>query len=67
MRSEIGGGHGDSSDVSPRMLWWPETKVAGQYLSRYLSRSMEPVQPVEPLPADAVPVEVDLTHAQSGT
>lgn len=67
MRSKIAGGHGDSSDVSTRMLWWPETKVAGQYLSHYLSRSMEPVQPVEPLPADAVPVEVDLTHAQSGT
>ena len=61
MRSKIAGGHGDSSDVSTRMLWWPETKVAGQYLSHYLSRSMEPVQPVEPLPADAVPVEVDLT------
>ena len=67
MRSKITGGHGESSDVSTRMLWWPETKVAGQYLSHYLSRSMEPVQPVEPLPADAVPVEVDLTHAQSGT
>ena len=67
MRSRIAGGHGDSSDVSTRMLWWPETKVAGQYLSHYLSRSMEPLQPAEPLPADAVPVEIDLTHAQSGT
>ncbi|MGH2979685.1 MAG: FAD-dependent oxidoreductase, partial [Solirubrobacterales bacterium] len=67
MRSEIAGGHGDSSVVSTHMLWWPETKVAGQYLSHYLSRSVEPVQPVEPLAADAVPVELDLTHAQSGT
>jgi sulfide:quinone oxidoreductase len=67
MRSQIAGGHGDSSDVSTRMLWWPETKVAGQYLSHYLSRSMEPLQPAEPLPADAVPVEIDLTHAQSAT
>jgi sulfide:quinone oxidoreductase len=67
MRSQIAGGHGDSSDVSSRMLWWPETKVAGQYLSHYLSRSTEPVQPVEPLPVDAVPVELDLTHAQSAT
>jgi sulfide:quinone oxidoreductase len=67
MRSQIAGGHGDSSEVSPRMLWWPETKVAGQYLSHYLSRKIEPVQPVEPLPADAVPIEIDLTHAQSGT
>ncbi len=67
MRSQIAGGHGDRSDVSSRMLWWPETKVAGQYLSHYLSHSMEPVHPAEALPADAVPVEVDLTHAQSGT
>ena len=63
MRSEIAGGHGDSSDVSTRMLWWPEAKVAGQYLSHYLSRTIGPVKPVEPLPADAVPVEIDLTDA----
>jgi len=67
MRSEIAGGQGDSSDVSTRMLWWPETKVAGQYLSHYLSRSLSPVHPVEPLPPDAIPVELDLRHAQSAT
>ncbi len=67
MRSQIAGGHGDRSDVSTRMLWWPETKVAGQYLSHYLSRAAEPVQPAQPLPADAVPVEVDLAHTQAGT
>jgi sulfide:quinone oxidoreductase len=67
MRAQIAGGQGDVSEVSTRMLWWPETKVAGQYLSHYLTRTMEPLQGVEPLPADAVPVEVDLTHAQSGT
>jgi sulfide:quinone oxidoreductase len=67
MRSEIAGGQGDSSDVSTRMLWWPETKVAGQYLSHYLSRSLSPVHPVEPLPPDAIPVELDLGQAQSAT
>jgi len=67
MRAQIAGGHGDKSEVSTRMLWWPETKVAGQYLSHYLSRTTEPVKPVEPLPVDAVPVEIDLTHAQAGT
>jgi sulfide:quinone oxidoreductase len=65
MRSEIAGGQGDSSDVSTRMLWWPETKVAGQYLSHYLSRSLAPVQPADPLPADAIPIEVDLSQAPS--
>jgi len=67
MRSEIAGGQGDSSDISTRMLWWPETKVAGQYLSHYLSRSLAPVQPAEPLPADAIPIDVDLTQAQVAT
>ena len=67
MRSEIAGGQGDNSDVSTRMLWWPETKVAGQYLSHYLSRSLSPVHPVEPLPPDAIPIELDLRHAQSAT
>lgn len=67
MRFQIAGGHGDASDFSTRMLWWPETKVAGQYLSHYLSQNVEPVHPVEALPVDAVPVELDLTHAQSGT
>lgn len=67
MRSEIAGGQGDSSDVSTRMLWWPETKVAGQYLSHYLSRSLSPVHPAEPLPPDAIPIELDLGHPQSAT
>jgi sulfide:quinone oxidoreductase len=67
MRSEIAGGHGDASDVSTRMLWWPETKVAGQYLSHYLARRAAPMRPAEPLPADAIPIELDMTHAQSRT
>ena len=65
MRAEVSGGRGEASEVSRRMLWWPEMKVAGQYLSHYLSRQIEPVRPAEPLPADAIPVEVDLTQAPS--
>jgi sulfide:quinone oxidoreductase len=64
MRAEIAGGHGDSADLSTRLLWWPETKVAGRYLSHYLARGVEPVHPVEPLPADAIPIELDLTRPE---
>ena len=66
LRSEVAGGRGDVSEVSRRLLWWPEMKVAGRYLSHYLSREAEPVRQSEPLPPDAIPVELDLTGIPSG-
>jgi sulfide:quinone oxidoreductase len=66
MRSEIAGGHGDAGQVSDHMLWWPETKIAGQYISAYLANKIDPIQPKAPLAPDAIPVEVDLTEAASG-
>ena len=36
---------------------------AGEYLSPYLSRRVEPVEPKGPVPADAVPIDVDLSEA----
>jgi len=65
LRSEVTGGRGDA-EVSRRLLWWPEMKVAGRYLSHYLSREAEPVHPADPLPADAIPIEVDLSEISSG-
>jgi len=62
MRSEVTGGRGDAS-VSDHILWWPQTKVAGQYVSQYLAKRIEPIQPKAPLAADAIPVEVDITEA----
>jgi sulfide:quinone oxidoreductase len=66
LRSVPAGGQGDVSEVSKRVLWWPEMKVAGQYLSHYLSREAEPVRPAEPLRADAIPVEVDFSQHAGG-
>ena len=66
LRAEVSGGRGDASKVSRRLLWWPEMKVAGRYLSHYLSREAEPIQPADPLPADAIPIEVDLSEISSG-
>ena len=63
MRSEVTGGQGDASRISDHMLWWPQTKVAGQYVSQYLANKIDPIQPKAPLAADAIPVEVDISEA----
>ena len=63
MRADVTGGHGDSSDVSTEMLWCPDGKIAARYLSHYLARRAEPVQPAKPLPPGAIPVDVMLAAA----
>jgi sulfide:quinone oxidoreductase len=60
MRNELTGGHGERSDVSAQLLWWPEGKVAGRHLSGYLAHDAQPLAPAPPLAADAIPVDVDL-------
>jgi sulfide:quinone oxidoreductase len=60
MRSDPAGGEGDRSDVSSEVLWWPEGKIAGRFLSHYLARKAHPVEPQKPLTADAIPVDVEL-------
>jgi sulfide:quinone oxidoreductase len=37
LRAEIGGGSGDSFEVSTAPLWWPGAKIAGRYLAPYLA------------------------------
>jgi sulfide:quinone oxidoreductase len=60
MRSEVTGGHGEPSEVSTEMLWWPEGKIAGQYLTRYLAQQAKPVEAKPPLTTGAIPIDVDL-------
>ena len=62
MRNEVTGGAGESSEISTQILWWPEGKIAGQYLSQYLSRHAQPIQPKDPLTAGAIPVDVELVR-----
>jgi len=38
MRSELGGGAGQTSTVAAQALWWPPGKLAAQYLTPYLAR-----------------------------
>jgi sulfide:quinone oxidoreductase len=37
LRSELGGGHGDTSAVSSQAMWWPPSKIAGRYLAPFLA------------------------------
>ena len=38
MRSELGGGAGQTSSVTEQALWWPPGKLAAHYLTPYLAR-----------------------------
>jgi sulfide:quinone oxidoreductase len=60
MRSEVTGGRGEASEDSTEMLWWPDGKIVGRYISLYLAREAQPVEPQRPLTPDAIPVDVEL-------
>ena len=60
MRNELTGGLGERSEVSSDMLWWPEGKIAGRYLTRYLAHEAHAIEPQRPLTPDAGPVDVEL-------
>jgi sulfide:quinone oxidoreductase len=57
--TEIGGGRGETSTVTPYPLWWPPSKIAGGYLARYLREAGLPVPPPPAGPV-TLPVEVEL-------
>jgi sulfide:quinone oxidoreductase len=63
MRSEVTGGRGERSEVGTEMLWWPEGKIAGRYLTRYLARQAKPVEPQPPLATGAIPIDIQLATA----
>ena len=35
------GGHGEDSEVSDHALWWPPSKISGEYLAPYLGEAAE--------------------------
>jgi sulfide:quinone oxidoreductase len=63
MRSEVTGGRGEPSSGTTEMLWWPDGKIVGRFLSLYLAREARPVEPQKPLTPDAIPVDVELSSA----
>jgi sulfide:quinone oxidoreductase len=64
MRAEVTGGRGERSEISTKMLWCPEGKIAARYLTHYLARRAKPVEPAKPLAADAIPVDVEIAAAE---
>jgi sulfide:quinone oxidoreductase len=62
MRAEVSGGRGEPEE-STQMLWWPDGKIVGRYISLYLAREAHPVEPQKPLTPDAIPIDVELASA----
>ena len=59
--------HGEASAPRAYSLWWPPSKIAGRYLSPYLTiRAGAPRAPEVRPEADVLPVNVDLAEAVQG-
>jgi sulfide:quinone oxidoreductase len=56
LRSEVAGGRGEDWQVSEEALWWPPSKVAGQYLAPYLAGHVGDID----APSSGLDVEVPL-------
>jgi sulfide:quinone oxidoreductase len=63
MRAEVSGGRGEPSEGNTEMLWWPDGKIVGRFLSLYLAREAHPVEPQKPLTPDTIPIDVELASA----
>jgi sulfide:quinone oxidoreductase len=62
LRTELGGGRGETSTFAEDFLWWPPGKIVGRYLAPFLASYKGVAAPAEP-PAGpgVVPVEIDLS------
>jgi sulfide:quinone oxidoreductase len=58
LRSELTGGHGETSTAQFDALWWPPGKIVGRYLGPFLAERAGII--LSPPPASAVPVEVEV-------
>ena len=61
LRSELGGGHGETAMVSGEALWWPPAKIVGRYLAPFLAARDE-IDLLPPERPGSVSVRVDLTE-----
>jgi sulfide:quinone oxidoreductase len=55
MRHHLEGGHGEDSEVSAYVFWWPPSKIAGMHLAPYLGEV--PPEPPEREPETPLAVE----------
>ena len=56
LRAELHGDQGEASMMEMEPLWWPPSKVAGYYLSRYVATL---IAAVPPPPEGGIRIEVD--------
>ena len=63
MSTHIGDEAGRASTPRSYSLWWPPSKIAGRFLSSYLTVQGAPRAPEIRPASDVVPVRVDITEA----
>jgi hypothetical protein len=55
LRAELRGGQREASGVEMEPLWWPPSKIAGHFLSRYIATLVA----AEPPPQGGIRIEID--------
>ena len=55
VRGELRGGQGEASLMDMEPLWWPPSKIAGHYLSRYIATLVAAERP----PEGGIRIEID--------
>jgi hypothetical protein len=63
LRAELRGGQGEASVMDMEPLWWPPSKIAGHYLSRYIATLAAAERP----PEGGIRIEVDDLEALLGS
>jgi sulfide:quinone oxidoreductase len=63
LQAELRGGQGETSVMDMEPLWWPPSKIAGHYLSRYIATLVA----AEPPPEGGIRIEVDDLEALLGS
>jgi sulfide:quinone oxidoreductase len=61
LRSELTGGHGETSTVALEPLWWPPAKIAGRFLGPYLAERAGHEYAAPGPEAGPIDVEVELS------
>jgi sulfide:quinone oxidoreductase len=61
LKAELRGGRGETSEAEVEPIWWPPTKIAGDYLSGYLAR----LAALQPPQSDAVWLRLETDDLES--
>ena len=61
LRTELRGGHGQTSVAATETLWWPPGKIVGRYLAPFLAERADLGAFAPAAAPDGLPVELELT------